>query len=62
MIQADMMKNKPLVPSALEPLKCRISPNYRAKKTAMRRSNEMRELKAQAAIMIARSDVNSLLI
>ena len=61
MIQADMMRNKPLVPSALEPLRGRLSPHYKRKKKASKRSNDVRDHKARVAIMVARSDINSML-
>ena len=62
MIQADMMRNKPLVPSALEPLRGTLSPHYKSKKKGSRRSNDIRDHRARAAIMVARSDVNSMLV
>ena len=61
MIQADMMRNKPLVPTALKPVKGSLSPHYKGKKQMKRYANQLRDHTARAALMIAKADVASIM-
>ena len=63
MIKADMMRNKPLVPNVLKPLKGTLSPHYKSKKpVSYVNSNDIRDHTARAAVMIAENDMHSLML
>ena len=62
MIQADLMRNKPLVPGALKPFKGSLSPHYNTKKFVKKQvANDVRDRTARAAMIVAKADVNSLI-